>query len=110
MVWSRPCRPQDNGIVECSHRTTQSWSAPNQCHSIEQLQQSVDEAVRLQRQVYPNRQGLTRLQRYPQLLECPRPYQTAKEDQLWSLQLVYHHLALGAWARKVDASRSHLVV
>jgi len=104
VVWSRPRHPQDNGIVERSHRTTQSWSAPNHCHTLEQLHQSVDEAVRLQRQFYPNRQGLTRLQRYPQLLECPRPYQTPQEDQLWSLQQVYHYLALGAWSRKVDAS------
>lgn len=104
VVWSRPHYPQDNGIVERSHRTTQSWSAPRDCHTMEQLQKSLDEAVRLQRQFYPNAQRITRLHRYPQLLECPRPYQTAQEDQLWSLQRVYHALALGAWPRKVDAS------
>ncbi len=61
VVWSRPRYPQDNGIVERSHRTTQSWSTPNTCRSIEQLQQSLDETVRLQRQFYPNQQTVNGL-------------------------------------------------
>ncbi|MEO1401596.1 MAG: hypothetical protein AAFV72_10170 [Cyanobacteria bacterium J06635_1] len=104
VVWSRPCRPQDNGIVERSHRTTQAWSAPAYCRDLEHLQYSLDEAARVQRQLYPTETGTTRLQRYPQLLACPRPYQINKEPQLWSLQRVYSFLAQGCWQRKVDAS------
>ena len=104
VVWSRPCRPQDNGVVERSHRTTQAWSAPAYCRNLAHLQQSLDEAARVQRQLYPTGDGSTRLQRYPQLLERPRPYQSTQEMQLWSLQQVYDYLAQGCWQRKVDAS------
>ncbi len=104
VVWSRPHYPQDNGIVERSHRTTQSWSAPYTCRSLEQLQAHVDAAVQIQRQVYPNAKGLSRLHRYPQLQSCPRPYCKNQEDQLWSLQRVYDRLSAEVCARKVDAS------
>lgn len=104
VVWSRPRRPQDNGIVERSHRVTQSWSTPNYCHTLEQLQQHLNQVVHCQRQLYPTRDGLTRLQRYPQLLESTRPYQSDHEDPLWSLQRVYDYLAQGCWRRKVDGS------
>ena len=73
MVWSRRHCPQDNGKVERSHRTTQAGSAPRYCQNLQQLQQSLDQAVRLQRQSYPTRNGLTRLQRYPDLAARGRP-------------------------------------
>lgn len=104
VVWSRPRCPQDNGIVERSHRTTQAWSAPMSCRTLAHLQQHLDEVARVQRQLYPTRTGLTRLQCFPHLLQSNRPYQSAQEEQLWSLQRVYDHLAQGCWSRKVDAS------
>lgn len=104
VVWTRVHHPQDNGIVERSHRTTQAWSAPACCRSLEQLQQALDQAVRIQRQVYPNPQGTTRLQRYPHLLARPRPYHRSREAQLWSIDRVYAVLEHRYWQRKVDAS------
>jgi hypothetical protein len=104
VVWSRPRYPQDNGIVERSHRVTQAWSAPSYCLTLEQLQHHLDQVVWVQRQLYPNRQGLTRLDRYPQLMQPVRPYQSAQEDQLWSIVRVQAYLAQGCWRRKVDAS------
>lgn len=104
VVWSRPRYPQDNGTVERSHRVTQAWSAPGYCHTLEQLQHHLDEVARVQRQFYPNRDGLTRLDRYPHLLQRLRPYEVALEDQLWSIARVYAELAQGCWRRKVDAS------
>lgn len=101
VVWSRPRRPQDNGKVERSHRTTQSWSAPLYCRNLEQLQHSLDEATQVQWRHYPDRTGLTRLQRHPQLLDCPRPFPIGQEDALWSLHLVHQHLAAQQWQRRV---------
>ncbi|NJR66951.1 MAG: transposase family protein [Leptolyngbyaceae cyanobacterium CRU_2_3] len=104
VVWSRVRHPQDNGIVERSHRTTQSWSAPGYCRSLEQLQHSLDQAILLQRQFYPAVRGRTRLELHPDLLICTRPYRRSQEAQLCSLQRVYAYLAQGCWQRKVDAS------
>lgn len=104
VVWSRPRYPQDNGIVERSHRVTQAWSAPAQCRTLQQLQHHLDEVARVQRQLYPNRDGLTRLERYPQLMQHFCPYDAACEDPLWSLARVHAYLAQGCWPRKVDAS------
>lgn len=104
VVWSRPRYPQDNGKVERSHRVTQAWSAHGDCQSLEQLQHHLDEVARVQRQLYPNRAGLTRLERYPQLMQRLRPYEATLEDQIWSIARVHAYLAQGCWPRKVDAS------
>lgn len=104
IVWSRRHCPQDNGKVERSHRTTQAWSAPRSCQTLEQLQHSLDQAVRLQRECYPDRNGLTRWQRYPDLVGSGRPYQSQQESLCWSLQRVYHHLEQGCWQRQVDGN------
>jgi hypothetical protein len=101
VVWSRPCRPQDNGKVERSHRTTQSWSAPLYCRNLDHLQESLDQVIQVQWRYYPNRAGQTRLQQYPQLLDCPRPYQASQEEEFWSLGLVHEHLAAQQWKRRV---------
>lgn len=104
VVWSRPHHPQDNGIVERSHRTTQAWSAPEQCHSLEQLQQRLDHCAVVHRQRYVGKDHLTRVQRHPHLNQVLRPYHPHHEPQLWQLQRVYDYLATGCWQRKVDAS------
>lgn len=104
VVWSRPRHPQDNGKVERSHRVTQAWSAHRDCQTLEQLQHHLDEVARVQRQLYPNRDGLTRLERYPQLMQPLYPYQADCEDQLWSIARVHAFLAQGCWQRKVDVS------
>ena len=104
VVWSRPRYPQDNGKVERSHRTLQAWSAPSYCRTLQQLQQSLDRAIYLQRQLYPQPDGLTRWQKFPTLAQPYRPYRMAQEPQLWSLQRVYHYLEHRQWRRKVDSS------
>jgi hypothetical protein len=104
VIWSRLCIPEDNGIVERSHRTMQSWTAPGYCRDVEHLQQSLDQNTTLQREVYPNRSGQTRLARYPQLLDCPRPYQAQQEPQLWSLSQAQRPLVGRQWLRKVSAN------
>ena len=102
--WSRVRTPQDNAKVERAHRTLQAWSAAAECRDLQQLQQSVDRAIEIQRQRYPNRAGLTRAQRFPALAQLERPYRMAEEAQLWSLCRVYHYLQQGQWQRKVDSA------
>lgn len=104
VVWSRPHYPQDNGKVERSHRTLQAGSAPSYCRTLQQLQQSLDQAIYLQRQLYPQPGGLTRWQQFPALAQPHRPYRMAQEAQFWSLQRVYHYLEQRQWQRKVDSS------
>jgi hypothetical protein len=103
VLWSRVRQPQDNGIVERSHRTLQSWSTPSHCESLEALQKHLDAAIVCQREHYPDAvSGQTRLERFPQFAEILRPYQP--DHQPWSLALVYQRLAQGCWKRKVDNS------
>jgi hypothetical protein len=101
VVWSRPGKPQDNGIVERAHRTMQSWTASPDCRNLQQLQQRLDHNSLIQRQDYPDRDGQTRLQRYPQLAENQRPYQAQQESQQWSLTLAQRPLHGQQWQRKV---------
>lgn len=104
VVFTRVRHPQDNGKVERAHRTLQAWSAPKHCRTLLHLQQSLDRSIVLQRQLYPDRHGQTRWQRFPTLSHPYRPYQREHEAQLWSLQRVYAFLQPQQWQRKVDSS------
>jgi hypothetical protein len=104
VVFSRVHHPQDNGKVERAHRTLQAWSAPTHCHDLAHLQHSLDCAIVLQRQFYPNRHGQSRWQRFPALSHCERPYQQNHEAQHWSLSCVCAFLQTQQWQRKVDRS------
>src|SRR4030095_6276268 len=62
MIWNPPGKPQDNGVVERSHRTQQNWVDLKQCSSIQQVHNECDQMDRLQREYYALPGGFTRLQ------------------------------------------------
>lgn len=63
MDYNPPSCPQKNGVVERSMRTSQNWAEPGQCASWQELQQRVDEADQIQREVYPLAGAAWRLSR-----------------------------------------------
>jgi hypothetical protein len=84
---------QLNGVVEKSHDTGQRWAEPQSCGSPEGLQAQVDEADRLQREVYPALQGRSRRAVFPQLGQPARPYTPAWEEAHWDLGRAQAYLA-----------------
>jgi len=104
---NRPRCPQANGTMERSQRTGQNWAEPGQCDTPEQLQGRLDEEDRIQREVYPFRDGQSRWQAYPALLHSGRAYAlTGWESICWDLQTAL--ACLGRWvvSRKVDRDGS----
>jgi transposase InsO family protein len=102
MIWNRPRRPQDNGVVERSQGTGKRWVEPQTCRDPHELQQRLDEMDRIQREVYPSIAGQSRLQAFPGLQHSQRPYNKAWEQQHWDLELVLAHLAEYSVLRHVD--------
>ena len=98
MIWNPPRRPQDNGVVERSQGTGKRWSEPKTCSSADELQSRIDADDRRQREVYPGRDGRTRLAAHPHLR---RPASDWRRRP-WSLHRVLEHLADYVLPRRVD--------
>jgi transposase InsO family protein len=116
MIWNPPRRPQDNGVIERSQGTGKRWGEPGTCDDAQELQQRMDEMDRIQREVYPSIQGMSRLAAYPELKHSGRVYSKAWETREWKLELVLQHLAEYSVLRRVDRkgqvsiyNRSHYV-
>ena len=75
---------------------------PRQCHGPEQLQRRADEEDWVQRELYRDDQGLTRRQRYPELLHSGRGYAPAWEEAGWDLAAALACLAAHRVSRKVS--------
>jgi transposase InsO family protein len=104
LLWNPPRRPQDNGVVERSQGTAKRWGDPGSCDSAAQLQRELDEADRLQRELYPLAGGRSRWEVYPGLRHSGRPYTAALEAGRWQLERVLGHLAGYAVKRRVDST------
>jgi hypothetical protein len=102
LIWNPVRQPQKNGVVERSQGTAKRWGDPESCDRPEQLQQQLDEADRLQRELYPFVADRSRLEVYPSLRHSGRPYAAAQEEAQWRLQRVVEHLAGYAVPRRVD--------
>jgi hypothetical protein len=100
----RPRRPQDNGVVERSQGTAKRWGDPPSCHCAQELQAGLDEADRIQREVYPNRGGRSRLEVFPELKHSGRSYARADEPATWDLERARQCLAGYGVIRAVNGS------
>ncbi len=100
VLWNRPRQPTDNAKVERMQGVTVRWAEPQQCASLEILQQHLDAAAILQRNHYRVRRlgNRSRLEVYPGLLAGGRPY----EEGAFDLERVLRFLAQGQWVRKVN--------
>ena len=94
-----PGVPQQNGIVEGLQDTTFRWVDSQRFETQTHYQQALNEAGRIQREVYRIRRhkDLTRKQLYPQLWENNRNF----NPKLFSMQAIYDNLALRVWKREV---------
>jgi hypothetical protein len=102
--WNPPRQPWKNGVVEHSQETAQRWADPACCDDPGQLQRELDEADRLQRELYPFVGPHSRWQVYPGLRHSGRPYAAAQEEPQWRLEPALEHLAGYAVPRRVDGS------
>jgi hypothetical protein len=104
LLWIPARRPPCNGVVERSQGTGKRWADPGSCDGVGQLQQQLDEADRLQRELYPYVGEQSRLQVWPRLRHSGRPYAAAQEPGQWRLEPVLEHLAGYAARRRVDGT------
>jgi len=100
--WNHPRSPQENGVVERSQGTSDRWCEPWTCATPAELQGRLDAMDRLHREVYPYREGLSRMAYYPGLRHSGRPYDPAAEPAVWAWSRVAEHLATYAAVRRVD--------
>jgi hypothetical protein len=100
-ILNRPRTPQDNAKVESNQGTTSRWAEVKQCSDIHHMQQRLDEAAFLQRQVYPvKRLGkMPRSAVFQDLNTIRRPF----EQTLFDEHRAYAHLAQAIYPRKVSS-------
>jgi len=104
VLWIPPRQPQYNGVVERSQGTAKRWAEPWTCARAVELQGRLDEADRLQREVYPVVGGRSRWEVFAGLCHSGRPYGIDDEVGMWSIQKVYDHLSGYVVPRRVDRS------
>jgi hypothetical protein len=102
--WNNPRSPQENGVVERSQGTSGLWCEPWTCDLPQELQDRLERMDRLYRDVYPYRDRLSRTQYFPQLIHSGRPYDPARESELWTWSRVAEHLATYVVERRVDST------
>jgi hypothetical protein len=107
--WNDPHCPQQNPKVERSQGTGKRWAEPGTCRTAAELQARLDEADRLQREVYVTAAGASRLELFPALRHSGRAYTAAWEKRAWSLSLVEDHLAEYVGVRRVS-SGGHVAI
>jgi hypothetical protein len=102
MHWNNPRRPQENGVVERSQRTSNGWCEPWTCATPAELQARLVAMDRLHREAYPYRKRLSRMDFYPGLKHSGRPYDRDSEAGLWIWSRVAEHLTTYTPVRRVD--------
>jgi hypothetical protein len=101
-IWNRPARPTDNPKVERQNGTVARWGEPQRCANFAAWEKKLAWVARMQREGYPQAEGVTRLEAHPQLLARERPYETAREGEEWQLEGVTEYLAQWEWPRQVS--------
>jgi hypothetical protein len=98
-----PRQPQDNGVVEKSHGTSTNWVEPQECPSVEALQDALWESDRLQREEYPLAGGKTRRELFAELGQKRRGYVREQEAQQWQEPLAQSYLGQALASRWVSS-------
>jgi hypothetical protein len=100
--WSRPCVPQDNGVVERSMRTGTAWANPGTCRDRHEVQRRLDAMDLIQREEYPALAGKTRMSVWPELRHSGRAYSRQWEKGNWDFQAALTRLGCFAVGRRVS--------
>jgi hypothetical protein len=99
---NRPRHCQANGHVERGHGVLGTWAAPAACADAAALQTALTAACRFQRAAYPAIRGQTRATAFPALMAGGRPFDPAREAEVFDEQRVWDYLAGKRWRRRVD--------
>jgi hypothetical protein len=107
VIHNPPRRPQHNAKVERFHGLVEPWGEPGTCPNYSTWQAQLSWLSQVQRERYPSvgRQSggkQTRVEAFPSLMTTKRPYTSAQEPELWSLDRVKTYLMQGRWRRHVD--------
>jgi hypothetical protein len=102
MLWNRPRHKQGNAVVERAHGVLQHWSEPESCADAATLHQRLAALTTLQRDRLPVRAGQSRLALYPALASGGRPYDPAREAELFDERRVWAALGRDVRQRRVD--------
>lgn len=99
VIQNTPCRPQENGIVECLQGIMCSWSNPKNQPDSQSLQKRLDEESDFQRNDYrmPARKYKSRIELYPELENNTRKY----DPKLFKMSRVYKFLSEKIWQRTI---------
>lgn len=100
-ILNRPRRPQDNAKVESNQGTISRWAEVYKCQSLEQMQECLDDACALQRDLFPVKRigKSSRRDLFKDLYTVARPFQQAIFDE----QKAYRYLAQAVYPRKVSS-------
>lgn len=104
VVYGRPGRATDNGVVERDQGVLAQWVEPHQCADVQACQRQLNWASHTQRERYRLPGHLTRAAAYPQLYHNRRRYSPDSDAQQWRLGRVAHYLAQFVFQRKVEAN------
>jgi hypothetical protein len=99
---NRPRHCQENGRVERTHGVLGTWAEPATCADAAALQAALTDACRFQREHYPAIRGQTRATAFPALMAGGRPFDPAREADLFDERRVWTALAGTLWPRRVD--------
>jgi transposase InsO family protein len=102
MIWNRPRRPQDNGVVERSQGTADRWCEPWTCATPAELQTRLERMDRLYRTAYPYRDRKSRMEYFPGLVHSGRRFVAESEEAVWDWGRVAAYLAGCTVVRQVD--------
>lgn len=100
--WNPPRQPWLNPKVERNNGVTQQWVEISDCPDHATLKDRLAWAGHMQRELYPARDGRTRLETHPELTRILRPYSVETEPDLWQLSHVDAFLASRLWHRRAD--------
>src|SRR5882724_161790 len=100
-IWNHPHTPKENAFVERFNGLVDTWGEPGQCADLDTFAQRMRWVAQVQREVYPGVRGKSRLESYPALKACLRPYTPSEEAALFDIDRVKTYLALGHWVRLV---------
>lgn len=99
VIQNTPCRPQENGIVECLQGTMSSWANPKNQPNSQSLQKRLDEESDFQRKHYriPSKKYKSRMELYPALENNKRVY----SPKLFKMSRIYDYLSNKIWKRLI---------
>jgi transposase len=107
LIFTRKGRPTDHAQVERNHQTIEAQAITGQSwFSQSALWQGLDQRRAVLNHYLPIRalNGQAPLEAFPQAAHSGRPYRPQWEQDLLSLDRVYHYLAQGRWFRRIRAN------